>query len=103
MAQHRFKDERHQTRDREGLHLLRGARRTKQFLLQRKRGKKNPESKHYNRTGEYIIDTQAGTRTQSYEIFFPKKMFTVHTTSKALPLLNEAENKADLVVSHAFI
>lgn len=30
-------------------------------------------------------------------------MFTIHTTSNVLPLLNEAENKADLVVSHAFI
>lgn len=43
LAQHRFKDERHQARDREGLHLLKGARRTKQFLLWRKRGKKSWE------------------------------------------------------------
>lgn len=41
LAQHRFKDERHQAREGEGLRLLSGARRTKPFLLQRKRGKKN--------------------------------------------------------------
>lgn len=45
------------------------------------RGAKNPERKHYNRTREYIIDMQAGTRTQSYDMFFsPRKClpFTLH-------------------------
>lgn len=76
LAQHRFKDERHQAREGEGLRLPSGARRTKQFLLQRKRAKKKIkkiESKHYNRTREYIISTQAGTRTESYDIFFPQE------------------------------
>lgn len=47
----------------------------------KERGAKKPESKHYNRTREYIIDTQADTRTESYDIFFsPRKclQFTPH-------------------------
>jgi len=77
LAQHRFKDERHQAGEGEGLRLLIGTRRTKQFLLQRKRGKKI-EIEHYNKMREYIISMQAGTRTESYDIFFPQE--NVHSS-----------------------
>lgn len=73
LAQHGFKDERHQAREGEGLFLLSGARRTKQFLLQKKERQKKIESKNHNRTREYIISMQAGTQTEIYDTFFPQE------------------------------